>query len=70
MKQSMGGKVGSDVPGETPVWAEPETEQFLQLWRGVRAGQGSMLEESSTAGPHRSAPNSVIGKAPDAFRGH
>lgn len=32
------------------MWAEPETEQLLQLWRGVGAGQGSVLEDNHTAG--------------------
>lgn len=31
VKQSKGGKADSDVPGGTPVWVEPETEQCLQL---------------------------------------
>lgn len=43
-------KQNGEVRGAEPCpgWAEPGAEQLLQLWRGARAGQGAVLEVSST----------------------
>lgn len=59
--------MGSDMARGTSVWAEPETEPLLQPWRGVGAGQGSMLEDNSTAGPlssPRALPQETLHNAP------
>lgn len=53
LKPSPGGRLGRDMPG---LRTETQTEPFWQPQNGVRAGQGSLLGENSTAGPPQLDP--------------
>lgn len=57
LEPSLGGRLGRDMPG---LRTETQTEPFWQPQNGVRAGQGSLLGENSTAGPPSLVPNPIL----------